>query len=216
MANINCKACDELRQVSPELIVNGFSDDMCASLKNDTGLSPSSGNNDCADLDNLNDCLVGNMETEIEAYDICDWKTFMKRFIPNVWTTIKAVICAICGMWTNIHNLWTEVNYLKNVVIPPMPKDIIFADVSQVHTLRPGFPDGQVNRINIPCARGDGYIPMGIVGWNLSNYGSESGVSRTHPFKVKLMGDYVSIQVTNENSSNCTIIAEATVLYVKI
>lgn len=110
MATMNCEACDELRQVDPNLIVNGLGDTECTSLGNDTGLSPSSGNNDCTDLNNLNDCLVGNMETEVEAYDVCDWKTFMKNFIPNVWTTFKAIICAICGIWTNIHNLWTKVN----------------------------------------------------------------------------------------------------------
>lgn len=82
---------------------------MCSSLANDTGLSPSSGHNDCTDLNNLNDCLVGNMETEVDAYDVCDWKTFMKKFIPNVWTTLKGIICAICGIWTNIHNLWSRI-----------------------------------------------------------------------------------------------------------
>lgn len=109
MANYNCEACEDLRQTDPNLIVNGFGDEECASLQNDTGLVPSSGHNDCEDLNNLNDCLVGNMETEVEAYDVCDWKTFMKKFIPNVWTTIKGIICAICGIWTNIHNLWDKI-----------------------------------------------------------------------------------------------------------
>lgn len=110
MANISCEACEEIRQTDPNLIVNGFTDTECNSLKNDTGLSPSSGNNDCEDLNNLNDCLVGNGATEVEAYDVCDWKEFMKKFIPNVWTTFKAIICAICGLWTNIKNLWAKVN----------------------------------------------------------------------------------------------------------
>ena len=50
MANVNCEACEEIRQVDPNLIVNGFGDTECASLKNNTGLSPSSGNDDCTDL----------------------------------------------------------------------------------------------------------------------------------------------------------------------
>ena len=74
MANVNCEACEAIRQTDPNLIVNGFTDTECASLKNDTGLSASSGNNDCTDLDNLNDCLVGNGATEVEASDVCDWK----------------------------------------------------------------------------------------------------------------------------------------------
>lgn len=106
MANINCSSCAELRETAPSLIVNGFDDTMCASLKNDTGLNPSSGNDNCTDLNNMNDCLVGNMDSEIDAYEVCDWKEFMHKFIPNVWTTLKAMICSICGLWTNVHNLW--------------------------------------------------------------------------------------------------------------
>lgn len=114
MAEINCEACEELRQEVPQLICNGFDDDMCASLQNDTGLEPTSGNNDCTDLNNLNDCLIGNQESEVELYEVCDWKTFMKQFIPNLWTMLKAIICAICGIWTNIHQLWQKVNCILN------------------------------------------------------------------------------------------------------
>lgn len=110
MAELNCSACEDLRQTSAEFIVNGLTDDMCTSLGNDTGLNPSDDHNDCTDLNNLNDCLVGNMATEIDAYDVCDWKTFMKKYIPNVWTVTHAIICAICGIWTNIHSLWEKVN----------------------------------------------------------------------------------------------------------
>ena len=99
MANVNCEACEELRQEVPQLIVNGFDDDMCTSLSNDTGLNPSSGHDDCTDLNNLNDCLIGNEAENVDLYEVCDWKTFMKQFIPNLWTTIKAIICAICGLW---------------------------------------------------------------------------------------------------------------------
>ena len=106
---MNCAACEEIRETDPNLIVNGFTDTECSSLANDTGLNPSSGNNDCTDLNNLNDCLVGNLETEVDSYDVCDWKPFMKMTIPNIWTTLKAIICSICGIWENIHNLWAAV-----------------------------------------------------------------------------------------------------------
>lgn len=111
MAEYNCAACEEIRQKDPNLIVNGFGDTECNYLKNDTGIDGSS--NDCTDLDLLNDCLVGNMADEIDSYDVCDWKEYMKKFVPNVWTVLKAIICAICGIWTNIHNLWTNVNKLN-------------------------------------------------------------------------------------------------------
>ena len=114
MANTNCSACDELRQIDPNLIVNGLGDTECASLQNNTGLVPSSGNDDYEDLSNLNDCLVGNMASEVDAYDVCDWKTFMKKFIPNVWTTLKAIICAISGLWTKVDCNTDSINSFDN------------------------------------------------------------------------------------------------------
>lgn len=110
MLNVNCEACEDIRQNDPSLIVNGFTDAECASLKNDTGLNPSSGHNDCQDLTNMNDCLIGNEDAELENYEVCDWKAFMHNFIPNLWTLESGIICAICGIWTNIHNLWNKVN----------------------------------------------------------------------------------------------------------
>lgn len=116
MAEINCSACEELRQEAPQLACNGFDDSMCTSLQNDTGLVASSGHNDCTDLNNLNDCLIGNQEAEVDLYEVCDWKEFMKQFIPNLWTTLKAMICAICGVWTNIHSLWTKLEKLECIL----------------------------------------------------------------------------------------------------
>lgn len=98
----NCSACDDLKETSPNFAVNGFTNSMCTSLKNNTGLVPSSGHDDCEDLNDLNDCLVGNMTREVDSYQSCDWKKFAKAFIPNLWTTLKAMICAICGLWTNV------------------------------------------------------------------------------------------------------------------
>jgi len=117
MANISCTSCEEIRQEAPSLIVNGLDDNMCASLQNDTGLVASKGHDDCTDLNNLNDCLVGNEADEVDMYDVCDWKTFMKQFIPNLWTTLKAMICAICGLWTNLHSLTSRIDCLNSKIV---------------------------------------------------------------------------------------------------
>lgn len=106
----NCESCEDLRTQAPDFAMNGVTDKVCASLKNNTGLDASNGNDDCTDLHNANDCLVGNMEDEVEAYDVCEWKPFMKRFIPNLYNTLKAMICAICGLWSNVEKLWCYMN----------------------------------------------------------------------------------------------------------
>lgn len=110
--NNNCSACEQLRQNSPEFALNGVTDTVSASLKNDTGFNPSSGHTDCEDIDDANDCLIGNMTTEIKAYGVCDWKKFMKKFIPNVHELFEAINCALCGIWTNIHKHDCEIKYL--------------------------------------------------------------------------------------------------------
>lgn len=111
MANYDCSACDNLRTEAPNLIVNGLGETECNYLQNNTGLSGRS--DDCTDLNLLNDCLIGNMEDEVDAYEVCDWKAFMKNFIPNVWTTLKGIICAICGIWTKLECVY---NSLVNLV----------------------------------------------------------------------------------------------------
>lgn len=102
MAEINCSACEDLRQNAPNFTVNGLGDEECSSLANNTGLNPSSGHDDCTDLNNMNDCLVGTMTDEVNSYALCDWKSFMKALIPNLWTMFKGIICSICGIWARM------------------------------------------------------------------------------------------------------------------
>lgn len=108
---IYCDACEELREQDPSLIANGFSDSECTYMQNDQGLTGD--NDDCTDLNNLNDCLIGSMPDEAEISDICDWREYMKMFANNIWTVFKGVICAICGLWTNIHNIWNQLTDLQ-------------------------------------------------------------------------------------------------------
>ena len=114
MADFNCSACEDIRQTAPDFVVNGLTDEACASLGNGTGLNPASDNDNCTDLHNINDCLIGNMENEVDSYDVCDWKEFMKMFIPNLWTTLKSLVCAVCGIWTHLRTLICTVNNLSN------------------------------------------------------------------------------------------------------
>lgn len=111
---INCNACEDLREYAPEFVQKGVTDTVCNSMKNDTGINPTATvtHTDCEDLNTVNDCLVGRMDDELEAYDSCDWKKFMHKFIPNLYTLLKLMICSICGLWVNVHLLWAEIDKL--------------------------------------------------------------------------------------------------------
>lgn len=117
-SNVDCSACTELKKNAGEFVERGVTSTVCNSLKNDTGLNPTltTLHNDCEDLDTATDCMIGMMEKEIDSYDLCDWKDFMKKFINNLTQVLKAIICAICGLWTNVHNLWTKVNCVYNAI----------------------------------------------------------------------------------------------------
>lgn len=114
MSSIDCNACDNLRETSPEYVVNGTTDSICASLKNDTGLNPALSvlHTNEEDLHDINDCTIGRLAQELEAYGVCDWQKFMEIFIPNNYELLKAMICSMGGQWTNIHDLW---EYAKDI-----------------------------------------------------------------------------------------------------
>lgn len=153
----SCKSCDDLRNNAPNVIINGIDATACNSLKNNTGLNPSTSTDDCADLEDLNDCLVGNMVDEIDAYDVCDWKEFMKKFVPNVYNVLAGIICAICGLWTNIKNLWTKVNYLL-CVVENLTKDQDFKiPLSEIEFFNGVQPRTQGTDIAVPEIVGNAY-----------------------------------------------------------
>lgn len=112
MANKNCDACSKLQEDAAEFVQNGVTTSICNSLKNNTGFNTSSDNDNCTDLDYANDCLIGNMEDALEAYDVCSWKKFMKDFIHNLWNVLKAMICSMCGLWAQTEKQGCELDFL--------------------------------------------------------------------------------------------------------
>ena len=113
-ANRSCTACRNLQEKAPDFVMNGVTETVDASLRNNTGLNPSSGNDDCTDLNDAADCLIGNMEDAVDAYAVCDWKPFMVDFIHNLWSVLKAIISAICGLWTRTEKNTCEIGTLFN------------------------------------------------------------------------------------------------------
>ena len=107
MSELNCSACSELRENAPAFIRNGVTDEIAESLENNTGLNPNLSvlHDNCTDLNNANDCLVGRMADEVEAYDVGNWKVFMKDFIHNLYEVLKAILASMCGLWERSENI---------------------------------------------------------------------------------------------------------------
>lgn len=112
----DCQACIDIKEKYPVLATKGITDTHCTNLKNDEGVKSGDGKNDCDDLNLMNDCFIGNMEEEIKIADYCGWRDLMTKFANNLYNMIKAMICAICGLWTNVHNLWAEINRIWSAI----------------------------------------------------------------------------------------------------
>lgn len=114
--SVNCSACADLRETSPDFVTNGVTDAVCTSLQNNTGLNSTLSvlHTDGDDLHLVNDCLIGNMTGEVETYEVCDWQTFMKKLLPNIWSTIKAIICAIAGLWSRVESIEDQISGISS------------------------------------------------------------------------------------------------------
>lgn len=118
MSKINCDACSNLREYAPGFVQNGVTDVTAASLKNNTGLNPnlSVQHKNCEDLNDINDCLIGRMPQELEGYDVCDWKEYMGKFLPNLYESEKAQIASACGLWTRTEGLCSGIDALFSII----------------------------------------------------------------------------------------------------
>ena len=108
-----CEACETLDDHAPTFVNDGVTTSISNRLKEDKGFgSNSSVNTDCEALNLANDCLVGGMEDELEKYDVCDIKTWLKEAWRNLYNVLAAMIASICGIWTKIHCILEKLKLL--------------------------------------------------------------------------------------------------------
>lgn len=112
MSEINCGACSELREYAPDFATNGVTESVADSLENNTGFNPNLEvlHENCQDLNNANDCLIGMPRRDIEGYDNCDWKEFIKNILGNIYEVNKALIASECGQWDRLESMCAILN----------------------------------------------------------------------------------------------------------
>lgn len=188
--NVDCSACTDLKEFAPDFVQNGVTKTVCNSLKNDTGLNPTltTLHNDCDDLDTANDCLIGMMDKEIEAYDVCDWKEFAHKFIPNLHQLTKAEICAICGLWTNVHDLQEKADALCAMIGNQMNPPLIDYAVMPLH-------EGQSNGVIA------GHIASGRI-----IFDEDDGTLNPYTKKYQGVGlEYCRLKTTSCSDGSCRL-----------
>lgn len=103
-----CSACDSLKATSSNFIQKGVTDTICANLKANQGFE-NKGHNNCTDMHDMNDCLLGGLLEKIDTIDVCDTKEAIKDLEKNLISIMDVMICSDCGQWEEIEKLWAEI-----------------------------------------------------------------------------------------------------------
>lgn len=110
-----CKTCEDLQQYSPDFIVNGVTDEMCSNLESNTGLM-NKGRENCTDLHNANDCLIGGIAEKATSYNPCDPNKMIEDLAKNTMHVIDMLICSDCGQWNEIKKIWDEIQKIWDAI----------------------------------------------------------------------------------------------------
>lgn len=109
-----CDSCDTLKNLSATFWQNGVTTAVCNSLKNNTGLNAnlSTPHTNCEDFEYMIDCMIGGITEQLDAYDACDIKDWIRMAMSNLYTLEKAYNCSLCGLWQRLEDLEEVVNSL--------------------------------------------------------------------------------------------------------
>lgn len=160
-----CSACNKLKEQNAEFVLNGITISMYNSLKENKGLKASLGHTNCEDLNDMNDCLLGSLYDKIEAYDVCDWREFMKEYLANQQSINTALIASDCGQWEEINKIWIEINNIK--------KGLGDAQGALTKILNK-LVEIKVWKAGNTILTGDFETGMGVAGGNINLFGGQS------------------------------------------
>ena len=113
---MDCTSCEELREIAPEFVQKGVTDNVAEHLANNTGYGGKSTN--CNDLPLANDCLIGRMPSALAAYNDCDWKEWARDFSQNVYQMMASMIAAWCQLTGSLQTAPVKIIYTRDVGTP--------------------------------------------------------------------------------------------------
>lgn len=108
-----CASCTTLETSNYDFVQKGLTDDMFNSLKKDKGLKESNGWNNCTDLQDMNNCLIGGMVNDIPSFNSCDLDKALIESLNNIMQLLDAIIAGDCGQWEQIWLIWDEIAKIK-------------------------------------------------------------------------------------------------------
>lgn len=125
---------EQLKNGDDNFCFNGIGDKECESLGKNTGIHPTEKhkNNDCDDLKAVNDLGIGELHNQLLFMNMCNpanIKCWLFSLLSWIYNINKAIICAICGLWSKIQELeasFWEINtrYVIEYATPEMSVSI--------------------------------------------------------------------------------------------
>lgn len=102
--NDYCEACEALKEYGADFILNGVTDEICASLQRNEGINNNLNplHSNCEDTQDIIDCLIGKLSDDLKAYGQCDWQEYAERFTDNTKAVLDVLACSICGLWAHV------------------------------------------------------------------------------------------------------------------
>jgi len=113
-----CKSCEDLKGYAASFLIHGVTDEVCASLRKNTGLNPDLKvlHKNCEDLNDTLNCLLGTLREKLRTVNVCDIKKFVDEMMNNQFAFDKAMLCSHCGQWDEIERLWAEIKRIWNEI----------------------------------------------------------------------------------------------------
>lgn len=118
MSDNLCSSCAELKKTAPNFMLNGIGEEECQSLMKNTGLNPNLPvlKDNCEDMHDVVDCLIGQFGDELVAYDLCDLKDYLAKLMANLYNVHKMFVCDSCGLWDAINNVNNQINIQREAI----------------------------------------------------------------------------------------------------
>ena len=74
------------------------------------------GRENCTDLHNANDCLIGGIAEKATSYNPCDPNKMIEDLAKNTMHVIDMLICSDCGQWNEIKKIWDEIQKIWDAI----------------------------------------------------------------------------------------------------
>ena len=166
MAN-NCLACERLKEYAYNFVVNGITDAECDSLRVNQGLNPNLADHDnCEALNDMLDCLIGNLHDRLPSFSICDWREYVDELMTNMYNFKKALTCSICGQWDALNEIDNRISNIER---------ILSAILHQMRQVNAWSAEGAISENVQPNLRGIPSTNINLAAGNINLFGNASG-----------------------------------------